>query len=81
LEQGAYTPLLDKEEVLDVVLRTKTGVQPVFISPGYKLDVRSSLSIISQCIGRYRLPEPTRHAHNAVNRFRLGELGEGYTQI
>jgi len=81
LEKGSYTPLLDKEEVLGVVLRTKTGVQPVFISPGYKLDVRSSLAIISQCTENYRLPEPTRYAHNAVNRFRLGELGAGYTEV
>ena len=80
-EKGNYTALLDKDEVIGAVLRTKDGVKPVFISPGYKMDVRSSLSVITTCIGRYRLPEPTRLAHNAVNQFRLGALQEGYQEL
>ncbi|GAA0562622.1 deoxyribonuclease V [Chitinophaga japonensis] len=80
-ERGAYTPLLHKEEVIGSVLRTKAHVKPVFVSPGHRMDVQDSLSLILQCCGRYRLPEPTRLAHAAVNRFRLGELPEGITQI
>lgn len=79
--RGSYTPLLDKTEVIGAVLRTKPKVKPVFISPGHRMDVRSSLSIIMQCIGRYRIPEPTRLAHEAVNQFRQGILQEGYTKL
>lgn len=76
-EQGAYTAILDKEEVIGTVLRTKTNVKPVFVSPGHRIDIRGSLSLIAQCTVRHRLPEPTRLAHETVNRFRLGELQQG----
>ncbi|NIG56148.1 deoxyribonuclease V [Chitinophaga sp. Cy-1792] len=77
---GDYTPLYDKQqEIIGNVLRTKTNVKPVFISPGHLSDVDSSRELIRQCVTRYRLPEPTRHAHAIVNQFRLGTLSEGYT--
>lgn len=79
--RGDYTPLLDKEEVIGAVLRTKDNVKPVFISPGHRMDVRGSISLIHQCIGKYRLPEPTRLAHNAVNQFRTGILPEGCVDV
>jgi len=81
MERGAHTPLLHQEEVIGSVLRTKAHVKPVFVSPGHLMDVGGSLSLIMQCTGRYRLPEPTRLAHNVVNLFRLGELPAGVTHL
>lgn len=80
-EKGSNTPLIFKNEVVGAALRTKNAVKPVFVSPGYRMDVRGTVEIISQCVGRYRIPEPTRLAHNIVNRFRLGEVPEGFTTI
>ncbi|MCF6405901.1 deoxyribonuclease V [Chitinophaga filiformis] len=80
-EKGTNTPLIFKDKVVGAALRTKDAVTPVFVSPGYRMDVASSVEIIAQCVGRYRIPEPTRLAHNIVNRFRLGELPEGYTAV
>ncbi|WP_373997305.1 hypothetical protein [Chitinophaga oryzae] len=40
--------------------------------------MEGSLSLVEQCVRKYRLPEPTRLAHNAVNQFRLGALPAGY---
>lgn len=78
--RGDYSPLKDKQgEVLGSVLRSKQNVKPIFVSPGHLIDVPGSLQLIQQCIQRYRLPEPTRLAHNAVNQFRLGTLPEGYS--
>ncbi len=80
--RGAYSPLLDKQGgVIGNVLRTKEKVKPVFISPGHRTDVATSMDIILPCVRRHRLPEPTRLAHQAVNQFRLGLLPEGYTAI
>ncbi|MET6997275.1 deoxyribonuclease V [Chitinophaga defluvii] len=76
-QRGDFSPLLNKGVMIGAVLRTKPNVKPVFVSPGYKMDVPGSLSLITQCIGNYRLPEPTRLAHNAVNHFREGTLPEG----
>lgn len=79
--KGSNTPLVFKDEVVGAALRTKNAVKPVFVSPGYLMDVPSSVDVIVQCIGRYRIPEPTRLAHVIVNRFRLGEIAEGYKEI
>jgi deoxyribonuclease V len=80
-QQGSYSPLVFKNEVVGNVLRTKNAVKPVFVSPGNKMDVQSAVSVIMQCMGRYRIPEPTRIAHNTVNLFREGKLPEGYTKL
>lgn len=78
--KGDHSPLTDKQgEVIGTVYRSKQNVKPIFISPGHLIDVAGSLDLVSQCIQRYRLPEPTRLAHNAVNQFRLGTLPQGYT--
>lgn len=81
LAKGSYSPLVHKEETIGVALRTKDKVKPVFVSPGNRIDLQGAMHIINQCIGKYRLPEPTRRAHNAVNDFRKGILGEGFTAI
>ncbi len=52
------------------VVRTKKRTKPVFVSPGYKIDVVSSLNVVLQCCHGYKLPEPTRLAHHLVNRVR-----------
>jgi len=82
LEKGNHTPLTDKQgQLLGNVLRSKTNVKPIFVSPGHLVDVPGSLDILRQCIKGYRLPEPTRLAHNAVNQFRLGVIPEGWSEL
>ncbi|WP_229213745.1 endonuclease V [Dyadobacter psychrotolerans] len=62
-------------------LRSKNNVKPIFISPGNGMNTEDSMAITLRCLGKYRLPEPTRHAHDFVNRFRTGELQEGCHDI
>lgn len=81
LAKGSFSPLIHKEEIIGMALRTKDKVKPVFVSPGHQIDLQGAMRIINQCIGKYRLPEPTRRAHNAVNDFRKGILQEGFTAI
>ncbi|WP_248277025.1 deoxyribonuclease V [Chitinophaga sp. Ak27] len=81
-EKGSVSPLTDRKgQLLGNVLRSKTNVKPIFVSPGHLIDVPDSLRILRQCIQKYRLPEPTRLAHNAVNQFRLGAIPEGWMEI
>jgi len=67
-EKGSFVPLVDEatEEVIGTVLRSRTGVKPLYISPGHKVSVRSAVEIVLACCTKYRLPEPTRAAHNKV---------------
>ncbi len=80
-ELGAYTPIYDKQEQIGYAFRSKAKTAPVYISPGYGLGMQNSLQAIQQCTGKYRIPEPTRLAHELVNRFRKGELKEGYQAL
>lgn len=69
-EKGSYSPLLMKGKEIGAVLRTKSRVKPIFVSPGHLVDIRSCLDIVLTSSKKYRLPEPTRQAHLFVNRVR-----------
>ncbi|MHC4481288.1 MAG: deoxyribonuclease V, partial [Planctomycetota bacterium] len=66
--KGSVTPLLDGAEQIGAVVRTRSGVKPVFVSPGHLADVASSLGLVLDCCRGLRLPEPTRQAHIAVGQ-------------
>ncbi len=77
-DMGSATPIMDKEEQIGYAFRSKSRTAPVYVSPGHLMGMNNTLDIIRQCTGKYRIPEPTRLAHELVNRFRKGELPEGY---
>lgn len=68
-ERGAYADLIDHGEKLGVILRTRPGVKPVFISVGNLADLPTSIELVMRCTTKYRLPEPIRAAHNAAGEF------------
>lgn len=76
-EPGSFTDLVHKDEVIAKVLRTKRNTKPVFISPGNLISMEQSLNIILQCVRKYRIPEPTRFAHNFVNEERRKYMVDG----
>lgn len=79
--KGDYSLVTDKGDTIGYALRSKLNVKPVFISPGHKMSLKDSMDITLQCLGKHRLPEPTRRAHEFVNRFRIGELKEGFHEL
>lgn len=81
LLKGEYTPLEAKGETLGYVLRSKYNVKPVYISPGNNISLSHCLEVAKHCMGNYRIPEPTRRAHEFVNLFRTGKLTAGYHRI
>jgi deoxyribonuclease V len=68
--RGSSSPLKDKGETIGAVLRTKTAVKPLFISVGHLCRLDDALRITLQCCTRYRLPEPSRLAHQLVTRLK-----------
>jgi len=65
-EKGNYTPLIYKGQQVGSVVRTRTNVKPLFISVGNKCTLDDAVKITLACAKKYRLPEPTRLAHQAV---------------
>jgi deoxyribonuclease V len=66
IERGARTALLHRGEEIGAVLRTQTGVRPVYVSVGSGLDQRGAERLVLKAARRYRLPEPTRLADQLV---------------
>jgi len=62
MSKGRSSPLEYKGNTVGAVLRTRTGVKPVFVSPGHGIDLAGSIDIILRSTGKYRLPEPVRRA-------------------
>jgi deoxyribonuclease V len=78
LEKGAHALLKDKKgatstqyETIGAVLRTRTNVKPVFVSVGNKCLLKDAIEITLACAVKYRLPEPTRLAHQLVSKLRF----------
>ncbi len=72
--RGDWSPLTHRGETIGAVLRTKNRVNPMFISPGHKIDLKNSIDLTLKCTAKYRMPEPTRRTHLLVNALRRGEI-------
>ena len=64
-ERGAREPLIDDGETVGAVVRTRTGVKPVFVSAGHRIDLDTACDLTLRLTPRYRLPETTRAADHA----------------
>lgn len=80
-EKGSYAPMEYQGETVAYALRTKDKVNPVYVSPGHRMDLESSRRILLHCARGYRIPEPTRQAHLTVNALRRGEIEAGLEEL
>ncbi|MEU4425315.1 deoxyribonuclease V [Actinoplanes sp. NPDC024001] len=64
-ERGARSPLIDAGETVGAVLRTQSGVKPVYVSVGHRTDLDTVCALTLRLSPRYRLPETTRAADRA----------------
>ena len=71
-EKGSHTPLLDGTDIIGAVVRTRTGVKPLFVSCGHLCTLQDAIEWTLRLTTRYRLPEPTRLAHRQVTALKKG---------
>jgi deoxyribonuclease V len=61
----------DPNKIIGAVLRTREGVNPVYVSPGHLIDLPTCIEFVLRCCGKYRLPEPNRWAHKGASGEKL----------
>ena len=79
--RGASAPLRVEGETLGAALRTRGGVNPVFVSPGHRVDTPSAVELVLALAARYRLPEPQRRAHHATVALHARDRGEPAARV
>jgi len=74
LAKGSISPLINKGEIIGSVVRSRSNVKPVFVSIGHKCKLSDAVRIVLDCCGKYRLPEPSRIAHQTVTRIKFNPI-------
>ncbi|HXG60095.1 MAG TPA: deoxyribonuclease V [Planctomycetota bacterium] len=74
-ERGAWTPLVDRGEVIGAAVRTRTGRRVVFVSIGHRVSLAAAIRVVLDCTPRYRLPEPQRLADRLSRSAQAAALG------
>jgi deoxyribonuclease V len=92
--KGNWTPLYYQGRKIGAVLRTRGWVRPLFVSPGHRVDLKTSIDIVIHAVTSYRIPDPIRcadhlsrmaaqkeaeHGHQDKSRCR-DRRGAGYRQ-
>lgn len=76
-DRGSVSDLIDRDERIGCVLRTRPGVKPVFVSIGYGLGLEACVEWTLKVTTRYRLPEPIRTADRIAAQFKSGNWETG----
>jgi deoxyribonuclease V len=67
-KRGSYTCLVDNNEVIGAVLRTQNNVNPVYVSIGHRVTLKTACDWVLNLSPKYRLPDTTRQADQAVRK-------------
>ena len=76
IEAGSYAYLYDKDDIIGAAVRTRKNVNFVYISVGHKISLQSAIHYTLKCCRNYRLPQPTRLAHQVAGGMNLMKLGK-----
>ncbi len=60
-------PIRDGQEIIGMALKAEAGSNPVFVSPGHRIDVANAARLAKRLFHGHRIPEPIYHA-DALSR-------------
>jgi deoxyribonuclease V len=71
-QRGGIAPLLDPQsgEKIGAVVRTASGVKPVYVSQGHRVSLARAVELTLAVADGYRIPRPTRDADHFVGALR-----------
>ncbi|UCG29117.1 MAG: endonuclease V [candidate division WOR-3 bacterium] len=72
-ERGSYSFLKVDGKNIGLVLRTRSKVKPLFVSPGHLVDLLVCRSVVLSTATRYKIPEPLRFAHRRAGHWAKSE--------
>jgi deoxyribonuclease V len=75
-ERGATSPIVDAGETVGMVVRTRAGAKPLYVSAGHRMDLPTAVEMVLRLAPRFRQPETTRRAHQRVNELRRADQAE-----
>lgn len=73
--EGATAPLRVGEEQVASWLRTRAGVRPLVVHPGWRVDVTSAVDVVRHAVRGRRTPEPLRQARHLARVARRADAG------
>lgn len=65
---GSWAPLIDREEAIAAVLRTREDTKPVYVSQGHRVSLESAVRFVRAVTDGFRIPRPTRDADHFVKQ-------------
>ncbi|MCG8070392.1 MAG: deoxyribonuclease V [Candidatus Thiodiazotropha taylori] len=66
-KKGSWLPLIDRDEVIGAVVRSRSGVNPIYVSIGHRISLSSAVNYVLAATTHYKLPETTRAAHHLAS--------------
>ena len=75
--RGAASPIVHEGETVGMALRTRPGAKPLYVSAGHRMDLATAVELVLRLAPRFRQPETTRRAHQAVNEQRRADASRG----
>lgn len=70
MNRGSVSALRDRGERIGTVLRSRTGVRPIYVSCGHRISLRTSVRLTLACCDGYRIPKPLREADRLTKLLR-----------
>jgi len=68
-KRGSWSYLTYRGNILGAVLRTRDNTEPIYVSVGHRISLKTAIELVLKtCL--YRIPEPTRLAHNLLQKVR-----------
>ena len=73
--RGDTSPLRLADTVVGCWMRTRSGVRPLVVHPGWRVDLPAAVDVVASTTGRRRTPEPLRRARRLARSARSAEDG------
>jgi deoxyribonuclease V len=81
IEKESILPILFKNEMVGLVLRTQNGINPIFVSVGHLISLGKSKEVICNLCGAFRIPEIQRQADQVARMYARGETSSAITWL